>query len=222
MVAWMTPSQPLSIYLAGELFSAKHLAGNAALAEKISAASDGRFRCVLPQDFNQPDFGAREIRDADLRALLECDAALFHYDGLELDSGTVVEYLFAKFADIPSVLLRTDFRHAGDQKEGDPWNLMSSFYPRTEIVRLDAMAIYHSALREENGASERAAAVMTARIATETCAALEKVLAMPAVLPRDIGEAVYAWLHLMPGSAGPESAGRALELFRTKVGKGLL
>lgn len=218
----MVSSQPLSVYLAGELFSSKHLAGNAALAQKISEASGGRFRCVLPQDFDQTSSHARDIRDADLRALLACDAALFHYDGLELDSGTVVEYLFAKFADIPSVLLRTDFRHAGDQKEGDPWNLMSSFYPRTEIVRLDAMALYHAGLREEDGDSERAAAGMTARIATETCAALEKVLAVPAVLPRALGEAVYAWLDLMPGSGSPESGARALELFRAKVGKGLL
>jgi nucleoside 2-deoxyribosyltransferase len=217
----MSPST-CTVYLAGELFSAKHLAGNAALAKGIAELSGDRFRCILPQDFDQTGGSARDIRDADLRALLECDAALFHYDGLELDSGTVIEYLFAKFADIPSVLLRTDFRHAGDQKEGDPWNLMSSFYPRTEIVRLDAMEIYHGALRSLNGASEKAAAAMTARIAAEACAALEKVLAMPPVLPRELGEAVYTWLRLMPGSAAPPGADRALELFRAKVEKGLL
>ena len=218
----MTAPPPLSIYLAGELFSAKHLAGNASLARHIGEASAGRFRCVLPQDFDQAGGTARDIRDADLRALLECDAALFHYDGLELDSGTVVEYLFAKFADIPSVLLRTDFRHAGDQKEGDPWNLMSSFYPRTEIVRLDAMAIYQAALRVESGVSERAAAAMTKQIAGEACAALEKVLATPGLLPREMGAAVYAWLDLMTGSPVPAGSAPGLELFRAKVGKGLL
>jgi hypothetical protein len=35
---------------------------------------------------------------------------LFLYNGTELDSGTVVEFMFSKFADIPSVIVRTDFR----------------------------------------------------------------------------------------------------------------
>ena len=47
------------------------------------------------------------IRDSDLRELLSCDLALFTYDGAELDAGTVVEYMIAKVADIPSVIVRT-------------------------------------------------------------------------------------------------------------------
>jgi len=42
--------------------------------------------------------------------LLNCDLALFNFDGPELDLGTVVEFLFAKFADIPALILRMDFR----------------------------------------------------------------------------------------------------------------
>jgi len=218
-------AEPHPIYLAGELFSAKHLAGNAALGEEISRISEGRFRCVLPQDLPQELAGrttSRGIRDQDLRALLACDAAIFHYDGLELDSGTVVEYLFAKFADLPAVLLRTDFRDAGDQKEGDPWNLMTSFYPRTEKVWLNSMELYHAGLRAE-GTAWAAAEAMIRRVAAEVCAALDKVLAMEPMLPRETGPAVYDWLALMPGFDNvPAAREETARLHREKVAKGLL
>jgi hypothetical protein len=68
---------------------------------------------------------AQTIRDGDLTSLLGCDIGLFLYDGTELDSGTVVEFMFSKFADIPSVIVRTDFRNAGDSISGDPWNLVA-------------------------------------------------------------------------------------------------
>ncbi len=127
-----------TVYLAGELFSAKHLAGNAALSDHIFRDSGERFRCVLPQNMPQA-VSPRAIRDQDLRALLACDAAVFHYDGLELDSGTVVEYLFAKFADMPAVLVRTDFRHAGDQKGGGSMEPDEQFLPAHIDVWLNSM-----------------------------------------------------------------------------------
>jgi hypothetical protein len=40
----------------------------------------------------------------------------------------VVEFMLAKFADIPSVLLRTDIRAGGDYRD-EPWNLMTSYFP---------------------------------------------------------------------------------------------
>jgi nucleoside 2-deoxyribosyltransferase len=215
------PLPTRTVYLAGELFSAKHLAGNALLAARIDAASGGRFRCVLPQDLPQ-EVSAQAIRDQDLRALLGCDAAIFHYDGLELDSGTVVEYVFAKFADIPAVLLRTDFRHGGDQKEGDPWNLMNSFYPRTEIVRLNGMELYQAALAAGEASSAGAADLVIGRLAADVCAALEKVLALPPILPRELGPAVYDWLALMPGFGDIADRQRIAGLHREKVAKGLL
>jgi len=215
------PRPTRTVYLAGELFSAKHLAGNAALAEHILRVSAERFRCLLPQDLPQGD-SAQAIRDQDLRALLACDAAVFHYDGLELDSGTVVEYLFAKFADMPAVLVRSDFRHAGDQKEGDPWNLMNSFYPRTGTVWINSMEIYQENLRKEFPASLAADAVIE-YAAVRICAALDEVLELPAILPRELGPAVYDWLALMPGfdnlAAAREETAR---LHREKVAKGLL
>jgi hypothetical protein len=218
----MSRGAPRSIYLAGELFSAKHLAGNAALATRIADLSGALYRCVLPQDLPQAA-SPRAIRDQDLLALLACDAAIFHYDGLELDSGTVVEYLFAKFADIPALLLRSDFRHAGDQPQGgDPWNLMTSFYPRTETLWLNSMVLYQQALLSQATATAAAASVVE-RVASDVCAALDRVLALPPILPREIGPAVYDWLALMPGFDNlPAAREEAARLHREKVAKGLL
>jgi len=124
-----------TFYFAGELFSQKHLIGNALLAQSIYETSEHKYLPILPQDLEFRDVTPKAIRDQDLLSLIQCDLALFHFDGPELDSGTVVEFMFAKFADIPSVILRTDFREGGDQSGvGEPWNLMCSFYPRTEVV----------------------------------------------------------------------------------------
>jgi len=135
----------VSVYFAGELFSLKHLVGNAALADAVARLSDGRFAVVLPQALEDRAMSARQIRDQDIVALLGCDLGIFNFDGPELDSGTVAEFMFAKFADIPSLLLRTDFRRGGDQL-GDPWNLMMSFYPRTKTLCLNSLEIYKLSL----------------------------------------------------------------------------
>jgi nucleoside 2-deoxyribosyltransferase len=196
-----------TVYFGGELFSGKHLLGNAALAAAIRECSHGRFRPLLPQDFEQRALSARGVRDNDIRALLGCDLGVFNYDGPELDSGTVVEFMFAKFADIPAVLLRTDFRSAGDQMSGsDPWNLMSSFYPRTSTVVLDAMSIYQGGLRTEmapgESASVAAAQLLMATVAAAVIAACEALLLLPAHLPPELRPPVERWLELMPGFAG--------------------
>ena len=102
------------VYFAGALFNHKDLLGNAALAESIYRVSNGRFRCALPQNFENRKFSPKMIRDEDITNLIQCDLAVFHSDGSELDSGTGVEFMFAKFADIPSLILRTDFRGGGD------------------------------------------------------------------------------------------------------------
>ncbi len=133
------------IYFAGELFDHKHLAGNALLAAAIEAA-EPNYECVLPQLMEQPEMRAESIRNHDLLQVLSCDLALFNFDGTELDSGTVVEFMYAKFLDKPCVILRSDFRAGGDQEDGDPWNLMCSFYPRTETVLVNGMAAYHDAM----------------------------------------------------------------------------
>lgn len=204
-----------TVYFASELFTSKHLIGNAYLAEAIYEKSHGRFLCLLPQNLEQRGNTAHAIRDQDLRTLIECDLGLFNYDGTELDSGTVVEFLFAKFADIPSVILRSDFRLGGDQR-GDPWNLMTSFYPRTANVIVDSLGIYKGAMKRRGVAPEdevvRLAAQhstanaqkMCEQIAHAVVRALDRVLAIDPVMPKHLREEVYNWLAIMPGLRGKE------------------
>lgn len=207
----MKKNRTYTVYFAGELFSAKHLVGNAYLAEAIYERSHGRFQSVLPQNLDVRGKTMRGIRDLDLQALVECDLALFNFDGTELDSGTVVEFLFAKFADIPCVLLRTDIRAGGDQRR-DPWNLMCSFYPRTVVVRSDSLGHYRAAnvryLHAEHATrlagqfSTASAQLMCDRIAGDCVRGLERALRLAPAMPKHLREEVYNWLALMPGFLG--------------------
>ena len=83
----MPMTRPYTIYFAGHLFDHKDLAGNALLGAQINQVSGGRYRCILPQDLEQRDIEPMGIRDQDLKAVMECDLALFNFDGSELDSG---------------------------------------------------------------------------------------------------------------------------------------
>ncbi|KAI7528415.1 hypothetical protein KC331_g15752 [Hortaea werneckii] len=245
-------------YHAGPLFSIADLHTNTLLASAIARHSHGKFHPILPQDLEQRgDVTPHGIRDKDLRALLSCDLALFTYDGAELDSGTVVEFMMAKFADVPAVILRSDFRGGGDQhpsqqqKEngkgkdgaGQPWNLMSSFWPRTEAVVIDAMLEYKRALasfppssssaaaKEENSnpflttaPTAQAGELLLEKTALQCIAAMEQALRAPSRMPRELRENVYRWLALMPGYAEGEDGkdvGDMLRLLASKEGKGM-
>ncbi len=138
--------EPCTFYLAGALFNARELCGNVALGEAIERLSAGEFRAVLPQDSESNSQRGQDIRDRDLEMVFDCDLIVANFDGAELDSGTVMEFAYAKMLDIPAVLLRTDFRHSGDQQPGsDPWNLMCSNYPRSRTLHLNGMQLYHQA-----------------------------------------------------------------------------
>lgn len=206
-----------TVYFAGELFSLKHLIGNAWLAEAIYEKSHGRFRCVLPQDFTElRGRSSRAIRDFNFDALTRCDLALFNFDGPELDSGTVVEFMFAKCADIPAVLLRTDIRNAGDHRD-EPWNAMASHFPRTTSVVAPSLPDYRAALLRRQGRvdhalhlagqhSSAAAQIVSELVAAQCVRAFERVLAMEPVMPKHLREEVYQWLPLLPGLRGKEKA----------------
>ncbi|KAI6895994.1 hypothetical protein KC318_g9683 [Hortaea werneckii] len=234
-------------YHAGPLFSIADLHTNTLLASAIARHSHGKFHPILPQDLEQRgDVTPHGIRDKDLRALLSCDLALFTYDGAELDSGTVVEFMMAKFADVPAVILRSDFRGGGDQQHpqqqqdgaGQPWNLMSSFWPRTEAVVIDAMSEYKCALasfppsssaKEENSnpflttaPTAQAGELLLEKTALQCIAAMEQALRAPSRMPRELRENVYRWLALMPGYAEGEDGkdvGDTLRLLASKEGK---
>jgi len=210
----------LSVYFAGELFSSKHLLGNAALADIIAKSSKLQFVCVLPQTLEDRGLGAHHIRDIDILTLLNCDLALFNFDGPELDSGTVVEFLFAKFADIPSLILRTDFRNAGDQA-GDPWNLMASFYPRTKTICLNSMELYKSFIKE-GAAPVQAGYQLLEQVAAQILNELELLSHLPPILPENLAEPVYRWLSRMPGFQSPDSIEKVMTALTQKRAKGLL
>ena len=140
---------PIVIYWAGALFNHKELIGNLMLAKAVEYVSDGRYIVRLPQDFQtSPSATAVDIRNANLTELMQCDALVANFDGADLDSGTVVEFCVAKALDMPTVLLRTDFRNSGDA-DGIPWNLMCVGWPRTEILWTNSLADYHSHLVED-------------------------------------------------------------------------
>ena len=186
---------PYTIYFAGHLFDHKDLAGNALLGSHIDEQSGGRYRCILPQDLEQRGIGPMGIRDQDLKAVMECDLAIFNFDGSELGSGAVVEYMYAKMLDIPAVILRTDFRHGGDQDpDSDPWNLMVSFYPRTRIRHLDGMGWYQQSLAQ-GGDAATVSARYHRRIAAEVIAMLDEVRSDEPVMEsgRDSTADVYRW-----------------------------
>ena len=132
-----------NVYFAGDLFDQKHLTGNFLLAQNIEKLSDGKYKCNLPQDWEGKENSAVEIRNRDIESIMKSDLAIFNFDGMDLDSGTVVEFMVAKALDIPCVLLRTDFRNGG-YLFGDDWNLMVSNYPRSGIVKHLAITIYNS------------------------------------------------------------------------------
>lgn len=139
--------RPLRIYFAGDLFDSKDLGGNLMLADAIDRVSAGRYVVQLPQngECEVKERSSQSIRDADFELLFNCDVIVANFDGTDLDSGTVVEFCFAKMLDMPAVLLRTDFRDGGDHTlpDNSPWNLMCSHYPRTENLHLNGMVLYH-------------------------------------------------------------------------------
>lgn len=203
-------AKTLNIYFAGALFTHKDLAGNAMLAEAIADLSEQRYCSVLPQNFEQRACSPHAIRDQDLLNLLESDLALFCFDGTELDAGTVVEFMTAKFADIPSVVLRTDYRSKGVSDQQDfPWNLMASFYPRSEVEVIDAMGIYQGIFKEfplidatdvliEKRSSD-VAHTMVRVIAQAIVDAFDRVLEERPILPAQSAEVIYDWLSRFAG-----------------------
>ena len=189
-----------SVYFAGELFNHKDLTGNLLLAETIERESSGRYVCVLPQHLEQSTSRSIDIRNNDLSKIVNADLILVNFDGTELDSGTVIEFLFAKALDVPAVILRSDFRSAGDQERGDPWNLMCSGYPRTGKLTLNAMAWYQEEWGKGGGPSamlERFYRKLSKAIITE----FDNVYNEPSLIDsQQMLRNVYEWGLRFPGN----------------------
>ncbi len=226
-------SRSLTVYFASELYGLNHLIGNAYLAEAIYEKSHGRYLCELPQDFEPRGTRPRAIRDQDIRTLVSCDLALFNFDGPEIESGTAIEFMYAKFADIPSVILRSDLRAGGDSS--DPWSLMAGFYPRTVSIVVDCLQSYKSIMKTRHRKldeilrlagqhSSADAQRMCDEVAGACVRAFERVRLVEPVMPKHLREEVYNWLSLMPGLRGKEKDLRKEfeRYLERKVEKGLL
>ena len=173
----------MKYYFAGGLFSHKEIIGNRLLAEAIAGVSHGKWEALLPQDAeNQLRDDPQAIRDNDFEMVLQSDAALFNFDGTELDSGTVAEFMAARFIDLPCVLFRSDFRSAGDQNaDGEAWNLMLSGYPRTITVRFESMEQYQHFFGKNNSPME-ALKLYYQTMAERIVEALDRIAAVKPVL----------------------------------------
>jgi nucleoside 2-deoxyribosyltransferase len=205
----------LDVFFGGEIFNLKHLIGNAYLAEAIYEKSHGRYLCALPQDFDPRGTTPRTIRDHHIRSLVGCDLALFSFDGPDLDSGTLVEFMIAKFADIPSVILRSDRRGAGTR--ASQWNPMANYYPRTATIVLDGLGAYKTILKKRHRKMDEVirlagqhssadAQRMCDDIAAAVVRAFDRVRELPPAMPRHLREEIYNWLPMMPGLRGKEKA----------------
>ena len=212
----------MNVYHAGDLFDFKHLAGNLLLSAAIAEASAGKYRTLLPQANEGNKLRNANIRNGDLDMVMSCHLALLNFDGTDLDSGTVVEFMAAKMLDIPCVLLRTDFRNAGDQSvSADPWNLMCSGYPRSLTLKINALALYNK-LVTGPGDLDR----YLREIARQVTAAMDEVSARPSLFGGNLrkAEEVYRWFVKSCGSdfeaqMTPERIGAIL---REKAELGLL
>jgi nucleoside 2-deoxyribosyltransferase len=205
----------LNVFFSAEVFNLKHIIGNAYLAEAIYERSHGKYLCALPQDFDPRGTAARSIRDHHIRALVGCDLALFSFDGPDLDSGTVAEFMLAKFADIPAVVLRSDRRGANDRAW--PWNPLVNYYPRTVIIGLDGLAAYKAVLKKRQVKVDEVMRLaglhgsadsqrVCDEIAGHIVRAFDRVREAAPVMPRHLREEIYNWIPLMPGLRGKEKA----------------
>jgi len=206
-----------SIYFAGDLFDHKHLTGNRILAQQINKQSNEKYVCNLPQDFEQTVGRSVQIRNQDIKMVLEADLALFNFDGTDLDSGTVVEFMIAKMLDIPSVLLRTDLRNGGDAKDSDPWNLMCSSYPRTNILLINSMLLY-----KKHFSSTFSTENFYADLSQQIITSLDSVQSVKPVLNKKEALVLYTHLNKIIGEDFHIPESHIKEIVNGKVAKGLI
>ncbi|MEZ4657680.1 MAG: hypothetical protein R2911_08920 [Caldilineaceae bacterium] len=124
---------------------------------------------------------------------------------LTLDSGTVAEFMYAKALDIPAVLFRSDLRSRGESADRNSWNLMCSYYPRTQVVQFNGMA-RHKEAAQDGATLAQITERMYNRIAAELIAALDQVRQEPPLPKGDASQILswYQWAVRFPGSGYEE------------------
>ncbi len=207
----------MSIYTAGGLFTYRELAMNVYLKESIWRQSSGKYRLVLPQseqpeEFEHPDVSVR-IRNTDLWHVMRTDLLLAQFDGLELDAGTVAEFMMAKFLGKPTVILRSDSRRMSNDSFDEPYNLMVKNYPRTKVVHINSLFDYLDRWESEKGGisaevsfesfldlEKRPIEKGIEFIAQEILTAFDEVLQIPSPYPPEYRKMIYRAARHMPGS----------------------
>jgi nucleoside 2-deoxyribosyltransferase len=208
---------PYRVFSSGGLFTQDELATNVLLKDAVWRLSNGKFQLFLPQfrelrELDRPDVEAY-IRNDDLLEVVKADIILVRFEGLELDSGTVVEFVTAKYLGKPTVILRTDFRRQSCTGLSEPYNLMVMNWPRTKEIHLNSFEVWASIFTEEFQAlddNELSQATMEAElgiiqesvdeIAKQVIAGLEAVLEMESPYPPEYQELVYKAARISPGS----------------------
>jgi nucleoside 2-deoxyribosyltransferase len=210
---------PYTVYAAGGLFNQHELATNVLIKEAVGRLSNAKFQLVLPQSKDLKELDALEeldaayLRNADLLALVRADIISARFDGLELDSGTVVEFTMAKSLGKPSVILRCDFRHLSGRGIEEPYNLMVKGWPRTVEVHVESLQDYVGFLAQERkalGEGVTFEATLQAElnavqqgvdeIAKKLIAGLEAVIEKKSPYPPEYREMVYKASRYSPGS----------------------
>jgi nucleoside 2-deoxyribosyltransferase len=209
---------PYMVYSAGSLFTQDELATNVMIKEAVWRLSNGKFQLFLPQsrelrELDRPDVEAH-LRNTDLLEVVKADIILARFDGVELDSGTVVEFTMAKSLGKPTVILRCDFRRlSGTSGLTEPYNLMVKNWPRTIEIYLHSYQVWASLFTNECqalGDGDTFQTTMKAELGTvqksvdeiamQVIAGLEAVTKMKSPYPPEYQEVVYKASRFSPGS----------------------
>jgi nucleoside 2-deoxyribosyltransferase len=207
-----------AIYFAGGLFTQHDIAMNVFIKESVWRLSTGKFELVLPQSkelrhLDRSDVAAY-LRNADLLQVVLADVLLARFDGPDLDTGTVVEFMVARMLGKPVVILRSDTRHLSGKGLDDPYNLMVKSWPRTVEVYIDSLMDYVQTIaevREEMIESDTPQATLDSELdivrnaiddlALKVIGALESVLNMKSPYPAKYQRIVYEAMRYCPGSS---------------------
>jgi nucleoside 2-deoxyribosyltransferase len=207
---------PYTIYSAGGLFTQGELATNVFIKEAVWRLSNAKFQLFLPQSREMQELGRPDveayIRNTDLLEVMKADIVLVHFDGLELDSGTVVEFVVAKSLGKPTVVLRSDFRRTSFGGLCEPYNLMVKNWPRNIEIHLNSFELwanFFSSERQVSGDGDMFLTMMRAElgtvktsideIANQVIGGFEAVLEMASPFPDEYREVVYQTSRFSPG-----------------------
>ena len=206
-----------TVYAAGGLFTQHDLATNVFIKDSVWRQSNGKFELVLPQSkelrpVDHPDMAAH-IRNVDLAYVVTSDLFLARFDGLELDAGTLIEFMLAKFLGKPTVILRCDSRRSGGESLDEPYNLMVKNWPRTTEVHYDSLLKFTGGFAEEKKMAGNVSTFQTIiqaelktvmkgidELAQRLLGGFETVLGMKSPYPDEYQEIVYKIIRHSPGS----------------------